>query len=144
MKTGRRIAFDYGQVRIGVAASDISGLIASPIATLIATDENLEDQLRSLIAEYEPIYLVVGEPKHLSGASNPSLLAAREFADLLRSISDIPIYFIDERLSTVSAARTLRNSGYSAKESKSRIDAMAAAAILESALERERTAGHLG
>ena len=144
MKTGRRIAFDYGQVRIGVAASDISGLIASPIATLIATDENLEDQLRSLFAEYEPIYLVVGEPKHLSGASNPSLLAAREFADLLRSISDIPIYFIDERLSTVSAARTLRNSGYSAKESKSRIDAMAAAAILESALERERIAGHLG
>jgi len=144
MKTGRRIAFDYGQVRIGVAASDTSGLIASPIATLIATDENLEDQLRSLIAQYEPIYLVVGEPKHLSGASNPSLLAAREFADLLRSISDIPIYFIDERLSTVSAARALRNSGYSAKESKSRIDAMAAAAILESALERERIAGHLG
>ena len=144
MKTGRRIAFDYGQVRIGVAASDLSGLIASPIATLTATDENLEDQLRSLIAQYEPIYLVVGEPKHLSGASNPSLLAAREFADLLRSISDIPIYFIDERLSTVSAARSLRNSGYSAKESKSRIDAMAAAAILESALERERIAGHLG
>lgn len=144
MKTGRRIAFDYGQVRIGVAASDSSGLIASPIATLITTDENLEDQLRSLIAEYEPIYLVVGEPKHLSGASNPSLLAAREFADLLRSISDIPIYFIDERLSTVSAARTLRNLGYSAKESKGRIDAMAAAAILESALERERIAGHLG
>ena len=144
MKTGRRIAFDYGQVRIGVAASDISGLIASPIATLIATDENLEAQLRSLIVEYEPIYLVVGEPKHLSGASNPSLLAAREFAELLRSISDLPIYFIDERLSTVSAARSLRNSGYSAKESKSRIDAMAAAAILESALERERIAGHLG
>lgn len=144
MKTGRRIAFDYGQVRIGVAASDISGLIASPIATLIATDENLEDQLRSLILEYEPIYLVVGEPKHLSGASNPSLLAAREFAELLRSISDIPIHFIDERLSTVSAARSLRNSGYSAKESKSRIDAMSAAAILESALERERIAGHLG
>ena len=144
MKTGRRIAFDYGQVRIGVAASDISGLLASPIATLVATDENLEDQLRSLIAQYEPIYLVVGEPKHLSGASNPSLLAAREFADLLRSISDLPIYFIDERLSTVSAARSLRNSGYSAKESKSRIDAMAAAAILESALERERIAGHLG
>ena len=144
MKTGRRIAFDYGQVRIGVAASDISGLIASPIATLIATDENLEAQLRSLIVEYEPIYLVVGEPKHLSGASNPSLLAAREFAELLRSISDLPIYFIDERLSTVSAARSLRNSGYSAKESKSRIDAMAAAAILESALDRERIAGHLG
>ena len=143
MKIGRRMAFDYGQVRIGVAASDLSGLIASPIATLGATEENLVDQLRALLDEYEPIYLVVGEPKHLSGASSPSLLAAHEFADLLRSITDIPVHFIDERMSTLAAARTLRNSGYNAKESKSRIDAMAAAAILESALERERMIGHL-
>jgi len=137
------MAFDYGQVRIGVATSDLSGLIASPVATLSAKEENLADQLRSLIVEYEPIYLVVGEPKHLSGASSPSLLAAHEFADLLRSITDIPVHFIDERMSTLAAARTLRNSGYNAKESKSRIDAMAAASILESALERERMAGHI-
>lgn len=144
MKTGRRIAFDYGQVRIGVAASDISGLIASPIATLLATDEKLVEQLQSLLLEYEPIYLVVGEPKHLSGASNPSLLAAHDFADLLRSITKIPVHMIDERMSTVTAARTLRNSGLNAKQSKQKIDGMAAAAILESALERERIAGHLG
>ena len=143
MKTGRRLAFDYGQVRIGVATSDISGLLASPVATLVSTDEKLVEQLHSLLVEYEPIYLVVGAPKHLSGASNPSLLAAHDFADLLRSITDIPVYLIDERLSTVSAARALRSSGYNAKESKTRIDAMAAVAILESALERERIAGHL-
>ena len=82
MKNGRRIGFDYGQVRIGVAASDISGLIASPIATLQAQDPDLTNQLAKIISEYEPIYLVVGEPKHLSGASNPSLEAADQFAEL--------------------------------------------------------------
>ncbi|MEI6220380.1 MAG: Holliday junction resolvase RuvX [Actinomycetes bacterium] len=143
MKTGRRVAFDYGQVRIGVAASDNSGLIASPIATLIATDADLLEQIAALIVEYEPIYLIVGEPKHLSGASNPSLVAAHEFAARLATITDIPIHFIDERMSTLSAARNLRSAGHDAKSSKSRIDAMAAVSILESALERERIAGHL-
>jgi putative Holliday junction resolvase len=143
MKTGRRIAFDYGQVRIGVAASDSSGLIASPIATLLATGENLQEEIKALILEYEPIYLVVGEPKHLSGASNPSLVAAHEFGDLLQTLTEIPVHFVDERMSTLSAARTLRGAGHNAKSSKEKIDAMAAVAILESALERERIAGHL-
>lgn len=143
MKSGRRIAFDYGQVRVGVAASDNSGLIASPIATLLAADPLLSNQIQALIAEYEPIYLVVGEPKHLSGASNPSLVAAHEFADFLKTLTDIPIHFIDERMSTISAAKNLRSSGHNAKTSKSKIDAMAAVSILESALNRERIAGHL-
>jgi putative Holliday junction resolvase len=143
MKNGRRIAFDYGQVRIGVAASDVSGLIASPIATLQAQDPKLNEELIALISEYEPIYLVVGEPKHLSGASNPSLEAAHAFAELLSTLTPTPIHFIDERMSTLSAARTLRDSGRNAKESKSMIDSMAAVAILESALERERIAGSL-
>jgi len=143
VKNGRRIAFDYGQVRIGVAASDVSGLIASPIATLQAQDPDLLTQLAELIAEYEPIYLVVGEPKHLSGASNPSLEAAHLFAELLRTITEVPIHFIDERMSTLSAARNLRDAGHSAKSSKALIDAMAAVSILESALAKERIAGHL-
>ena len=143
MKTGRRIAFDYGQVRIGVAASDLSGLIASPVATLLASEPDLSAQISNLLSEYEPIYLVVGEPKHLSGNSNSSLAAAHEFADLLRTLTDIPIYFVDERMSTVSAAKSLRDSGHNAKSSKSKIDAMAAVLILESALNRERIAGHL-
>ena len=143
MRSGRRIAFDYGQVRIGVAASDISGLIASPVATLLAQDPNLTTQLTALLNEYEPIYLVVGEPKHLSGASNPSLDAARKFGELLSGLTTVPVHFVDERMSTVSAARNLRSAGHNAKSSKTLIDAMAAVSILESALERERIAGHL-
>ncbi len=143
MKTGRRIAFDHGLVRIGVAASDNLGLIASPIATLLATDSDLPEQLLALIVEYEPIYIVVGEPKHLSGASSQSLVAAHQFAELLRTLTQIPIHFIDERMTTISAARNLRNTGHNAKSGKVKIDAMAAVTILESALERERIAGHL-
>jgi len=143
MKNGRRISFDYGQVRIGVAASDPSGLIASPIATLQAGAPDLADQLKSIFAEYEPIYIVIGEPKHLSGASNPSLVAAHEFGELVKTVTDVPIHFIDERMSTVSASKVLRGAGFNTKESKSKIDAMAAVAILESALARERIAGKL-
>ena len=143
MKSGRRMAFDHGQVRIGVAASDISGLIASPIATLLAQDPGLMSEIAQLILEYEPIYLVVGEPRHLSGGSNPSLVAAQQFAQLLGTITELPIHFVDERMSTISAARGLRASGHNAKTSKEKIDAMAAVEILESALNRERLAGHL-
>jgi putative Holliday junction resolvase len=143
MKPGRRLAFDYGQVRIGVAASDFSGLIASPIATLQAQSSDLTTQLVSLLAEYEPIYMVVGQPKHLSGSESATMESVRSFAELLKTLSDAPIHFIDERLSTVSAARTLRNAGGNAKTSKSQIDAMAAVAILESALDKERLSGGL-
>ncbi len=143
MRTGRRLAFDYGQVRIGVAVSDLSGLIASPVGILLAEDVTLNQQLLSLIAEYEPIYLIVGEPKHLSGGSSPSLLAAHAFGELLITLSQVPVHFIDERLSTISAAKNLRRVGHNGKSSKLLIDAMAATMILESALERERMAGHL-
>ena len=143
MKPGRRLAFDYGQVRIGVAASDFSGLIASPIATLQAQSSDLTTQLISLLAEYEPIYMVVGQPKHLSGNESATMESVRSFAELLKTLSNAPIHFIDERLSTVSAARTLRNAGGNAKTSKSQIDAMAAVAILESALDKERLSGGL-
>ena len=143
MKPGRRLAFDYGQVRIGVAASDFSGLIASPIATLQAQSSDLTTQLVSLLAEYEPIYMVVGQPKHLSGNESATMESVRSFAELIKTLSDAPIHFIDERLSTVSAARTLRNAGGNAKTSKTQIDAMAAVAILESALDKERLSGGL-
>ena len=143
MKTGRRIAFDYGQVRIGVAVSDPSGLIASPLTTLQRDDVALEENILSILREYEPIYLVVGEPRHLAGTQSASMHAAREFGEMLERVSGLPVHYVDERMSTVSAARRLRESGKSAKESKGIIDAMAAVTILESAMARERIAGGL-
>jgi putative Holliday junction resolvase len=138
---GRRIAFDYGQVRIGVASSDLSGLIASPLATLQAQSQSLANELSAIFAEYEPIYIVIGEPKHLSGAQSATNSSVKDFAALIATLTTVPIHFIDERLSTVSAARVLRDQGSSARASKGKIDAMAAVAILESALSKERISG---
>jgi len=143
MRPGRRIGFDYGQVRIGVAVSDSSGLIASPLGTLAATSPELAHEIGKIIEEYDPIYLVIGAPKHLSGADNPSLTAAYGFGDFLSEITNVPIHFIDERLSTVTAAKKLREAGHNTRSSKGLIDAMAAVGILESALNRERIAGSL-
>ncbi len=143
MRSGRRLAFDYGQVRIGVAVSDLSGLIATPVGNLVAQDQSLDQKLKLMVEEYEPIYMVVGEPRHLSGGSNPSLIAAHAFGQHLVQLFEIPVHFIDERMSTVNASKNLQRSGQNSKTSKELIDAMAAAMILESALERERIAGHL-
>ena len=143
MQPGRRIGFDYGRARIGVAASDFLGLIASPIATLQASDADLALQIRRIFEEYEPIYIVVGEPRHLSGRESTTMSDVESFISLLESLTSAPIHRIDERLSTVSAARTLRESGKDAKASKGKIDAMAAVAILESAMAKERISGTL-
>jgi len=143
MKPGRRIAFDYGLVRIGVAVSDASGLIATPVATLQAQDSGLSEQIHALLSEYDPIYLVVGQPRHLSGKESQTMQSVKTFVELLQTLSPVPVHTIDERLSTVNAAAKLRSAGHDAKSSKSLIDAMAAVGILESAMERERIAGSL-
>lgn len=141
MQQGRRIAFDYGDVRIGVALSDASGILATPYATLSAQAEDLSAQLSLTFEEINPIYIVLGLPKNLSGQGSAKIAAVREFAGTLRQLTQAPIYFVDERLTTVSAARTLKESGKNAREARLEIDAMAAAAILESALNNERLQG---
>ena len=144
MQIGRRLAFDYGSTRIGVAVSDQTGIIATPVATLQRSSSELLAQLKELFDEYQPIYVIVGEPRHLSGASSQTMSEMRGFLDLLTSLTPAPIHLIDERMSTVSAARTLRELGHNAKNSKAKIDSMAAVAILESALNKERISGSLG
>ena len=140
MQRGRRIAFDYGDVRIGVAISDLSGMLATPHGIILNQDGFL-NELKALVTEYEPIYFAVGMPKHLSGAKSQKMDSVKEFIEVLRSEFSLPIHEIDERLSTVSAARNLRASGKNSKESKSLIDAAAAATILEMALDQEKAGG---
>lgn len=134
MQRGRRIAFDYGDVRIGVAISDPDSILASPLTTLSSGDPKLFKQIAELITEYEPIAFYVGQPLHLSGQSSISVEKATAFAEKLAGQFGIPVTMIDERLSTVSAANTLRQSGVNAKEARSKIDMAAAVAILEQGL----------
>ena len=141
MKPGRRIAFDFGDVRIGVAVTDLSGILATPLKFIPNSEENLIRDLRALYEEYNPIYTAIGFPIHLSGNASEKSVSATKFAEQVRGITQAPIYLIGERLTSVSANRTLREAGLNSRTTKSEIDSMAATAILESALNQERIQG---
>ena len=138
MLKGRRIAFDYGDVRIGVAVSDRDGILATPVTTLETKKPDLWDRIFDLLAEYEPIEIYVGRPVHLAGHASDSTAKAELFGAELQERFDLIVTMIDERLSTVSAQRQLREAGRSAKDSRSAIDQAAAVAILELALDIEK------
>jgi putative Holliday junction resolvase len=138
MQRGRRIAFDYGDVRIGVATSDADSIICSPLITLKATDKSLLIRISEIFEEIQPVQIFVGKPALLSGKDGIATQKALAFAALLRGITDVEIVMVDERLSTVTAARNLRDSGKNAKESKASIDMAAAVGILEFAIDCEK------
>ena len=148
MRPGVRIGVDVGRARVGVAVCDRDGLIATPVATL-ARSEGTIAELAALVAEYEPIELVVGLPLSLSGGDTASTTDARDFAsELADSLRGSPpatrntaVRLVDERLSTVSAQRALRDSGRRTRGSRPVIDQVAAVIILQNALDSERTAG---
>jgi putative Holliday junction resolvase len=139
MQRGRRIAFDYGDIRIGVAVCDPDGIISSPLAVLATEKKNLATEIQAIFAEYEPVQIFIGLPKQLSGIESVSAEKARNFGTFLAEFTDVEIIYIDERLSTVSAQSKLREAGKSAKESKELIDAMAALEILELGLQSARS-----
>jgi putative holliday junction resolvase len=138
MLRGRRIAFDYGDVRIGVAISDPDSILASPLTTLSSGDPKLFTEIAELMVEHEPVGIYVGNPMNLSGKSSNSAEKAAIFAEKLRAEFKVPVALIDERLSTVSATNSMRQSGISAKDARGRIDMAAAVAILEQALAIEK------
>jgi len=138
MQRGRRIAFDYGDVRIGVAASDADSIICSPLTTLKSSDKSLLKSITEIFLDIQPVQIFVGRPALLSGKDGAATDKALAFADVLRGITEIEVIMIDERLSTVSAARDLREAGKSAKDSKDSIDMAAAVGILEFAIDLEK------
>jgi putative Holliday junction resolvase len=137
-RIGRRIAFDYGDVRIGVAVCDPDGILATPLRTLQSKDPQLKKQIAELIDEYEPTKFYVGQPKLLSGEDGTAVAKVLVFTEMLTLNFDIPVILVDERLSTVSATKQLRESGVNARDARSVIDAAAAVAILEQGLANER------
>ena len=138
MLRGRRIAFDYGDARIGVAISDPDSILASPLTTLSSGDPKLLRQIADLVTQYEPVAIYVGDPLNLRGELSASAQKARAFADNLSTEFGIPVTMIDERLSTVSATNAMRQSGLNAKDARSKIDMAAAVAILEQGIALDR------
>ncbi len=140
MQRGRRIAFDYGDVRIGVAVSDADSILSTPLTTLKSSDKALLKSISIIFEEIEPVQIFVGKPALLSGADGSASEKAVAFAKQLAELTQIEIVMIDERMSTVSAARNLREAGKNAKDSKSAIDMAAAVAILDFGIELQKGA----
>ena len=138
--TGRVIGVDVGTVRVGLAMSDPTGTLASPLETLQrAKDGSDLDRLVALVVEHEVTEVVVGEPVHLSGASAASAEDAGAYAQALADrIPDVPVQLIDERLSTVTAASHLREGGIDSRKQRSVIDQAAAVVILQQFLDGRR------
>jgi putative holliday junction resolvase len=141
-RSGRVLGIDVGTVRVGVAMSDATGTLASPLETLQrAKDGSDLDRLAALVVEHEVTEVVVGEPRHLSGASGVSAQDADAYARALvgRIGADVPVHMIDERLSTVSAASSLRASGVDSRRQRPVIDQAAAVVILQSYLDARQS-----
>jgi putative Holliday junction resolvase len=140
MQRGRRIAFDYGDVRIGVAVSDADSILSSPLTTLKSSDKALLKSISTIFEEIDPVQIFVGKPALLSGADGSASEKAVAFAKQLAELTQAEIVMIDERMSTVSAARNLREAGKNAKDSKGSIDMAAAVAILDFGIELQKGA----
>lgn len=152
MRRGRRLGIDWGDARIGVAVSDPDGLLAVALEFVPAGDGEL-DRITEVVADYQPLELIVGLPRSLNGSEGPAAVKVRAKAAALASALsarfaaapdgyDTPtIRLIDERLSTVSASRRLREGGKSAKSQRRLIDSEAAREILDRALDAERASG---
>lgn len=140
MRPGVRLGVDVGKARVGIASSDRDGLLATPVATLARQDAD-QRSFGILVEQYSPVEIVVGLPISLSGADTASTTDAREFAAEVAEWVGLPVRLVDERLSTVSAQRALRDSGRRTKGSRPVIDQVAAVIILQNALDSERSAG---
>ena len=149
MRAGVRLGVDVGSVRVGVAACDPAGVIATPVTTIVRSKGGPSDidpatltALAELAAERNVLEIVVGLPTGLSGAAGPAAQTATAFAtELAALVSPVDVRLVDERFSTVSAARSLRASGRDTRSGRSVIDQAAAVVILQNALDQERATG---
>jgi putative Holliday junction resolvase len=139
-RRGVRLALDWGKARIGVAACDADGVLAYPVETLDARAPL--QRLRALVAEYEPLEIVVGLPRTLAGEEG---LAAQQVRQQLETVAaalpGLSWRLLDERMSTVTASRRLQGAGRNTRRQRAVIDQAAAVAILEQALALERATG---
>jgi putative holliday junction resolvase len=139
---GRRLGIDVGSVRIGVATSDPDGILATPVETVARDRSNKHvRRIAQLVSELEAVEVVVGLPRTLADRSGPAARDAIALAgQLARRIAPTPVRLADERLTTVTAQRSLREAGVRAKGQRSMIDQAAAVGILQNWLDQRRAA----
>jgi len=136
----RTLGIDWGEARIGLATSDLSGMIASPHGALEEKDKGAQvNRVVTLIAELEIQRLVVGIPYELDGTEGPMAQMASRYADKLEETTGLPLIRWDERMSSAAAERAIREMGggrkRKGKRDKGQVDAIAACLLLQSFLD---------
>ena len=142
MRRGIRIGIDVGKARVGIARSDIDGVMAVPSETL--TRATALRELCELSQQMTVLEWVIGLPLSLDGGETPSTTDSREFAAELVMLTSTPARLVDERLSTVSAQSALHAASHTTKSSRAVIDQVAATILLETTLDAERAGTMLG
>ena len=140
-KKVRALGLDLGTKRIGVAVSDSEGLLATPIEVIFRQKDARQDYLAvvELVKEWEVNIVVVGMPYSLDGQEGPMAQKTLEEVKSLSDILPVPVVTYDERLTTVTAERSLREQGVSSKEGRKVIDQLAAAVLLQAWLDKQQT-----
>jgi putative Holliday junction resolvase len=138
--TGRLLAVDWGDVRIGLALSDESQVIATPLETLVrrAGKRLPMPRFLELVAQHSPVGVLVGLPLTAEGHEGESAAGAREVADAIARRTGLPVDFWDERMSTARALAAIREQGGSTRGRREDVDALAAAVVLQHYLESRR------
>ena len=128
----RVLALDIGEVRIGIAASDASGRVASPVKVLPAAEVlSCAKTFRRILEDYEPEVLVCGRPQTMSGEDGPQAERVMAQARSIAEACDLPLEFADERLSSSEAKRILREQGLNEKQMRGKVDMIAASLFLQ-------------
>jgi putative Holliday junction resolvase len=141
LRHGVRLGIDPGDARIGVARSDPSGFLATPVETVPRKRGDLA-RIAAILAEEEAVEVVMGLPRSLGGGEGPAAAKVRTFAaDLACLVAPVPVRLVDERLTTVSAEAMLRDRGRKGGKRRAVVDQAAAVLILQHALDTERATG---
>jgi putative Holliday junction resolvase len=128
---GTALAFDFGEARIGVAVGELELAIAHPLETISAESNDARfARIAALIAEWRPAQLVVGLPTHTDGTEHEMTRLAKKFAQRLKGRFNLPVWLVDERLTSVVAESLLAEAGLSGRRQKPALDQVAAQAIL--------------
>lgn len=130
----RYLAIDYGARRTGVAVCDASETVVSPLEVLDSR-RGLVERISRIIVAQGAEAVVLGLPLNMDGSEGPQAGQVRAFAEQLRRHIEVPVYFQDERLSSFGAEQKWQESGLGKGRKKARLDALAAAEILQSFLE---------
>ena len=129
---GRLLAIDYGEKRLGLAISDPNQIISKPLKTIILSDSQyIYNELEKIISDYEIQKLIIGLPLGMDGKNTQQTSKVEAFKENLQNKIGIPIIMFDERLSSVSAKKSLISQGIKTGHNKSKIDQTAAAIFLQ-------------